>query len=103
MTEFGGYSWQIPEHSFGTKLYGYGKYQDQPGLTAGYRALICDTVLPAVRKGVSATIYTQLSDIEDEVNGILTYDRKVMKLNPAVVQTLNELLYQTADGRSQTP
>ena len=103
LTEFGGYSWQIPEHSFGTKLYGYGKYQDQPGLTEGYRALICNTVLPAVRKGVSATIYTQLSDIEDEVNGILTYDRKVMKLNPAVVQTLNELLYQTADGRSQTP
>ena len=51
-----------------------------------------NTVLPAARNGVSASVYTQLSDIEEEVNGILTYDRKEMKMNPLVVQKWNARL-----------
>ncbi len=89
LTEFGGYSWQIPEHSFSRDLYGYGKYQDKKSLTAGYEKLLADTVLPAVQNGVSASIYTQLSDIEDEVNGLLTYDRKVEKMDGDTVRRLN--------------
>ena len=89
LTEFGGYSWQIPEHSFSRDLYGYGKYQDKKSLTAGYEKLLADTVLPAVQNGVSASIYTQLSDIEDEVNGLLTYDRKVEKIDGDTVRRLN--------------
>ncbi len=92
LTEFGGYSRQIPEHSFGRKLYGYGKYQDEISLTKGYETLLTDTVLPAVRKGVSASIYTQLSDIEDEVNGLFTYDRKVEKMDADTVRRLNKAL-----------
>ena len=89
LTEFGGYSWQIPEHSFSRDLYGYGKYQDKSSLTKGYEALLSGTILPAVQKGVSASIYTQLSDIEDEVNGLLTYDRKVEKMDGDTVRRLN--------------
>lgn len=98
LTEFGGYSWQIPEHSFSRELYGYGKYQDKKSLTAGYEKLLSDTVLPAVQKGVSASIYTQLSDIEDEVNGLLTYDRKVEKLDGDTVRRLNEMLRAAVNG-----
>ena len=39
-----------------------------------------DEVLPSVRAGLCAAIYTQVSDVEDEINGLLTYDRKVEKL-----------------------
>ena len=98
LTEFGGYSWQIPEHSFSRDLYGYGKYQDKKSLTAGYEKLLSDTVLPAVQKGVSASIYTQLSDIEDEVNGLLTYDRKVEKMDGDTVRRLNEALRAAGGG-----
>ena len=46
----------------------------------------------AVKKGYSATIYTQLSDIEEEINGILTYDRKKLKMNPLIIQKWNTRL-----------
>ena len=48
-----------------------------------------NTIVPSVKKGYSATIYTQLSDIEEEVNGLLTYDRKKIKMNPLIVQKWN--------------
>ena len=39
--------------------------------------------MPAIRKGLCASVYTQISDVEDEINGLLTYDRKVEKVDPA--------------------
>ena len=51
-----------------------------------------------MQKGVSASIYTQLSDIEDEVNGLLTYDRKVEKLDGDTVRRLNEALRAAGGG-----
>ena len=51
-----------------------------------------DTIIPSVKKGYSATVYTQLSDIEEETNGLLTYDRKKMKMNPLIVQKWNSKL-----------
>lgn len=51
-----------------------------------------DTIIPSVKKGYSATIYTQLSDIEEETNGLLTYDRKKLKMNPSAVKKWNKLL-----------
>ena len=46
-------------------------------------------ILPAVEQGLSAAIYTQLSDVEDELNGLWTYDRMVQKLSPAAVRNIN--------------
>ena len=40
-----------------------------------------EKIIPAVKKGLCAAIYTQVSDVEDEINGIVTYDRKVVKLS----------------------
>ena len=61
-------------------------------LLAAYTALMERQVLPLIKKGLSGAIYTQLTDVEEETNGFLTYDRKVMKLDPEVVRKLNENL-----------
>ena len=54
-----------------------------------------DQVCPLINQGLSAIIYTQLSDVEDEVNGLITYDRKVVKFNDEHVNRMNQQLYQT--------
>ena len=45
-------------------------------------------ILPKVKKGLCAAIITQVSDVEDEINGFLTYDRKVCKADEAAMQKL---------------
>lgn len=89
LSEYGGYTWHIPEHSFSQKQYGYGKYDSRETLSAGYQKLHDELILPAVKKGISATVYTQISDVEEEINGILTYDRAMIKPVPSVVKELN--------------
>ena len=89
LSEFGGYSLRLLEHSACKKTYGYKKYASSDALTKGFARLMEDTIVPSVKKGYSATIYTQLSDIEEEVNGLLTYDRKKIKMNPLIVQKWN--------------
>lgn len=102
LTEFGGYSLALAGHCCAEKLYGYGKYDSREALSAAYEALIRSTVLPAVRQGLCVTIYTQLSDIEDEVNGLYTYDREVLKLDGDLVRRLNRELKQAA-GQAPEP
>ena len=72
--------------------YGYGKYDSRQALTEGYRKLLTSTILPAVEKGISATIYTQLSDVEEEVNGLYTYDREILKPDKETVIQLNRAM-----------
>ena len=72
------------------KVYGYRIYRKKSELTAGYREWIEREVLPNIPRGLSATVYTQLSDVEEETNGILTYDREVLKLEAETVRELNE-------------
>ena len=92
LTEFGGYSLSIPGHRMYQKIYGYRTYEKKEDLTQGYRSLIEKEIIPNIKKGLSATVYTQLSDIEEEVNGILTYDRKLLKMDEEVLRELNEKL-----------
>ena len=89
LSEFGGYSLRVPEHSACKNTYGYKKFATSDGLTSGFARLMEDTIVPSVKKGYSAAIYTQLSDIEEEVNGLITYDRKKVKMNPLIVQKWN--------------
>ena len=51
-----------------------------------------DEVVPCVKNGLCAAIYTQVSDVEDEINGVRTYDRKVEKLTPETMQPIAEAL-----------
>ena len=57
-------------------------------------------VIPAKEKGLSAAVYTQLSDVEQEINGFVTYDREVVKLDIARVRAVNE---QLQDGKPDAP
>ncbi len=79
ISEFGGYTYTIPEHSTGDDLYGYGDYANLTALQGAYeeREVEVNRLIP---KGLCASVYTQVSDIEDETNGIFTYDREVQKL-----------------------
>ena len=101
LTEFGGYSFSMPEHSASETVYGYRKFTSAAELTAAYEKLMERTVLPAVQKGVGASVYTQLSDIEEETNGIYTYDRAVCKLDPDTVRKWNQKLKEA--GFSENP
>ena len=47
-------------------------------------------IIPQIKTGLAATIYTQVTDVEDEINGLMTYDRQVAKIDPAVLQKINE-------------
>lgn len=91
ISEFGGYSYKIDGHAFNTEnTYGYGKYKEREDFVKALRKLYTDEVLPLIDKGLCATVYTQVSDVEDETNGLLTYDRKVMKINPEEFADISE-------------
>ncbi len=80
LSEFGGYSCPSEGHMLSPdKLFGYRMYKSPEELRAAVAALYQNEILPAVKQGLSATVYTQLSDVEEEINGILTYDRRVNK------------------------
>ena len=83
ISEFGGYSYKVEDHSFNPDdTYGYGKYKDRDEFVKALQSLYMDQVVPCVKRGLCAAIYTQVSDVEDETNGLVTYDRKVEKLTP---------------------
>jgi len=83
VTEFGGYTMQVDGHVYTeSKRFGYGHFKDQAGLTAAYLRLLDEQVKPLISKGLCAAVYTQTTDIETEINGYLTYDRKVEKMDP---------------------
>ena len=65
---------------------GYRRFRSAEALGAAFRRLHTDELRPAVARGLSASVYTQLSDVEDELNGLLTYDREVQKLPDVVVR-----------------
>lgn len=79
LTEYGGLSCRIDGHASVDRVYGYQKYADAAALLKGY-ADLRGSLPNLIRQGLSAAVYTQLSDIEEEVNGLVTYDRRVEKL-----------------------
>jgi hypothetical protein len=89
LTEFGGYSCPTEGHMASDKLFGYRMYVDPQSLTTAFDALYRSEVLPSVKLGLSVSIYTQVSDIEDEINGLFTYDRAVIKLDSRIVSQIN--------------
>lgn len=92
LTEYGGIAYPMPGHCIHDKTYGYGTANSREELTARYRQLQMETVLPQLQKGLSALIYTQVSDVEEEINGIFTYDREEIKPDEAAVREINNAL-----------
>ena len=81
LSEFGGKTYRCEDHVFNPdQTYGYGGCQSLEALASAMEQLYLNEVLPCISQGLCAAVYTQVSDVEDEINGILTYDRKVCKL-----------------------
>ena len=92
LSEYGGIAWPMPGHEPPRKTYGYGTARSRAELTERYCDLQRKTILPQLKKGLSALVYTQLTDVEDEVNGLFTYDRTAIKPDAAAVRAVNEAL-----------
>lgn len=93
LSEFGGYELSIQEHRYNLdKVFGYRHFKNPDDLQKGITALYEDNIIPLINKGLSASIYTQVSDVEDETNGLLTYDRKVIKVNKEEMNKIAEKL-----------
>lgn len=94
LSEFGGYSCKIPEHSFNlSKTYGYKYFEDTEEFETALISLYEKEIIPAIESGLSGAILTQLSDVEDETNGLITYDRHFLKVHPDKMQALAEKLF----------
>ncbi len=93
LSEFGGYSYLVPEHVYTNKSYGYGTCKSSEGLFERLAARYEELVLPYIKAGLCGSIYTQISDVEDEINGLYTYDRKVCKVDKTAMQQLAERIY----------
>ena len=89
LSEFGGYACPIEGHIFNPeKAYGYKSCKTTEDFQASIEKLYRKKILPRVKKGLCAAIITQVSDVEDEINGFLTYDRKVCKADEMTMQQL---------------
>ena len=96
LSEFGGYSYKPEGHVFNTQqTYGYGKFADPGEFSDAVDALYREQVIPAAETGLCAAIYTQVSDVEDETNGLLSYDRKVNKMDRARMLQIAKALQLT--------
>lgn len=93
LSECGGYSLQIKGHTFNDKFFGYKKLKDEKELIKEYQKFIDKDILPNIKKGLSAFIYTELSDVEDELNGFITYDRKVEKIDTKIIKNINDAVH----------
>lgn len=88
LSEFGGYNYYCDGHSFGDTAFGYRRFKSVETLTDALKTLYSAQIRPAHGKGLAAAVYTQLTDVEDEVNGLISYDRKVVKIAPETLRKI---------------
>ena len=90
LTEFGGYSLPVAGHYTTEKSFGYRAYKDADSWMDAVEKLYENEVIPLIAsQGLSAAVYTQVSDVEDEVNGLLTFDRRVCKPDADRMRRIN--------------
>lgn len=89
LSEFGGYSYREAGHLFGSANYGYSIYKTRDEYEDAVVTLYEKEITPLVESGISALVYTQLSDIEDETNGFISYDRKFLKIPCETMRKIN--------------
>ena len=93
LSEFGGKTFKTEGHIFNPeKVYGYGGCETMEALNEAVEKLYREEIIPCIERGLCASIYTQVSDVEDEINGVLTYDRKICKFSgPVMVPVAEDL------------
>lgn len=94
LSEFGGYSYKVKEHIYSDKNYGYGTCKSREELFRRIESRYAELVIPYIKDGLCGSVYTQLSDVEEEINGFYTYDRKVCKVNREKMRELSERVYR---------
>ncbi|MFA5225315.1 MAG: glycoside hydrolase family 2 TIM barrel-domain containing protein [Bacilli bacterium] len=93
LSEFGGYSYSPEGHTFHPdKMYGYKKFKTQKEWQDALVELYQTQIVPAIGQGLSGAILTQLSDVEEETNGLISYDRKALKVDEVRFRQLMEML-----------
>ncbi|MFO0896815.1 MAG: glycoside hydrolase family 2 TIM barrel-domain containing protein [Pirellulales bacterium] len=97
--EYGGLGLPVPKHTWqDEKNWGYRSYKSQPELQAAYLELI-GKLVPLVEQGLAAAVYTQTTDVEIEVNGLMTYDRELLKFEEPKLRDAHAPLYEAGDGK----
>ena len=98
ISEFGGYSLLMPGHAWDeNQKFGYRFYNTKEELTAAYLKLLDEELRPLISQGLTAAIYTQTSDVEIEINGYLTYDRALEKMDADAVHKAHERLINSQE------
>ncbi|MFA5342128.1 MAG: sugar-binding domain-containing protein, partial [Clostridia bacterium] len=93
LTEFGGYAIMTPGHMYSeNKKFGYRLFKDKESLQKAYDRLYKKYIIGNISKGLSACVYTQLSDVEEEINGFVTYDREVFKFDMQRIKAINNII-----------
>ena len=92
LSEFGGFLHPIEGHKQDGKKT-YHSFKSKEDWLKRYKKSIEIDVLKNIPKGLSASIYTQLSDVEDELNGFTTFDREVIKIEPEKIKEINDLIH----------
>lgn len=96
--EFGGLGWPVEGHLWGSnRNWGYRTYYSREELLSHYKEVV-GSVAGLIGKGLAAAVYTQTTDVEGEVNGLLTYDREMVKLPSEELQALHASFYGPAPG-----
>ena len=90
LSEAGGYSLPIEGHIYLNKSFGYKKLKSSEDLLNEYQKFIKKDVKRNISKGLCAFIYTELSDVETETNGFVTYDREVVKVDKTKIKAIND-------------
>jgi beta-galactosidase/beta-glucuronidase len=98
MSEFGGYAHSVKGHVYSEKIYGYRTYDSREEYENAVCKLYETEVKELVNNGASAFVYTQVSDVEDEINGFVTYDRRVIKIDTDRLKKINEELSNIANS-----
>ena len=95
LSEFGGYSYKEENHVFNTKdTYGYKFFSDKDEFNKAIEELYLNEIVPCIKEqGLSAAVLTQVSDVEDETNGLFTYDRQVLKVNKDQMLKVSKALF----------
>ena len=94
--EFGGLGLPVDEHTWQQKNWGYQSFKSSDSLFERYSSLI-NRLEELIGKGLSAAVYTQTTDVEGEVNGFMTYDRKIIKMPLDKLKKVNQKLYQVKE------
>ncbi len=95
--EYGGIGWPLEGHLWSTdRNWGYVQFKNSKDVTDKY-VEYAEELLKMIKAGFSAAVYTQTTDVEGEVNGFMTYDRKVIKMEENRIKEINQRIVNSLE------